>query len=94
MRCYTGKTFNQFPSCASERFITLAHRSASSLSLIMPTGAALAQQTIETIKQHPGPQTAQRKVKVRCPGKFFPNLQPAEQRIDYEVEAVEFAPIP
>ena len=37
---------------------------------------------VEIIKQHPGPQTAARRVKANVPGKFFPQLQPAEQKLD------------
>ena len=36
-----------------------------------------------------GLQVTQRRVKVGVPGKFFPSLQPAEQRESYEGEAVE-----
>jgi hypothetical protein len=42
-------------------------------------------------KQHPGPQQVQRAVKVSVPGKHFPQLQPSEQKVDYEGTAVEFA---
>ena len=35
---------------------------------------------VEFIKQHPGAQTAARRVKATIPGKFFPQLQPAEQK--------------
>ena len=38
----------------------------------------------EVIKQYPGPQQVQRAVKVNVPGKHFPQLQPAEQKVDYE----------
>ena len=57
----------------------------------MPPAAPSAQQTtlaVSRIKQHPGLQTATRRVKVKVPGKFFPQLQPAEQNADYEGEAV------
>ena len=46
---------------------------------------------VEIIKQHPGPQQVERAVKVNVPGKHFPGLHPAEQKIDYEGTAVEFA---
>ena len=46
---------------------------------------------VEIIKQHPGPQQVERAVRVNVPGKHFPGLQPAEQKIDYEGTAVEFA---
>ena len=45
---------------------------------------------IEIIKQYPGAQTAARRVKAKIPGKFFPQLQPAEQKALYDGEAVEF----
>ena len=43
------------------------------------------------IKMYPGPVTAQRRVKVMVPGKFFPGLEPAEQKVYYPGEAVEAA---
>ena len=46
--------------------------------------------SVDVIKQHPGPQSAARHVKVMVPGKFFPQLQPAERAVNYEGEAVEF----
>jgi hypothetical protein len=59
----------------------------------LPTTAAVDQTVlpIPIIKQYPGVQTASRRVKVKCPGKFFPALTPSEQKEEYEVEAVEFA---
>lgn len=33
----------------------------------------------EVIRQHAGPVTAERRVRVKVPGKFFPNLLPSEQ---------------
>ena len=42
------------------------------------------------IKQHAGPVTAQRRVKVNVPGRFFSGLQPAEQKESYAGEAVEY----
>ena len=45
---------------------------------------------VEIIKQYSGDQAAQRRVKVKPPGRFFPQLQPNEQKEDYTVEAVEF----
>jgi hypothetical protein len=46
---------------------------------------------VEIIKQYPGPQQVQRAVKVNVPGKHFPQLQPAEQKVDYEGVATEFS---
>ena len=43
------------------------------------------------IKQHAGPVTVQRRVVVDVPGKFFPGLEPAEQRQFYPGVAFEFA---
>ena len=56
----------------------------------MPPAAVAQQTTLEVsrVKQHAGLQTATRRVKVKAPGKFFPQLQPAEQNADYEGEAV------
>ena len=45
---------------------------------------------VEIIRQHSGVQTSARRVKVSVPGKFFPQLQPAEQKAFYEGEAVEY----
>jgi len=61
----------------------------------MPPAAVAQQTTLEVsrVKQHAGLQTATRRVKVKVPGKFFPQLQPAEQNADYDLyegEAVEF----
>lgn len=44
----------------------------------------------ESIKQYPGLQTAERRVKVQAPGKFFTGLTANESAAFYEVEAVEF----
>ena len=38
---------------------------------------------IERIKQYPGLQQVQRAVVVNVPGKHFPQLQAAEQKVDY-----------
>ena len=57
--------------------------------------AATAQQSlleVERIRQYPGQQQVDRAVTVGVPGKHFPQLSPAEQRIDYEGTAVEYAP--
>jgi hypothetical protein len=45
---------------------------------------------VEIIRQHSGVQTSARRVKFSVPGKFFPQLQPAEQKACYEGEAVEY----
>ena len=37
----------------------------------------------DVIKQHPGPVQALRKVKLKVPGKHFPQLTPSEQKEDY-----------
>ena len=44
---------------------------------------------IERIKQYPGQQQVDRAVKVDVPGKHFPQLTTAEQKLDYEGTAVE-----
>lgn len=44
----------------------------------------------EAVKQHAGPTTVARCVKVMAPGKFFPGLVGAEIAADYEVTALEF----
>ena len=45
---------------------------------------------VDVIKQYGGLVTIQRRVKVKVPGKHFPQLQPAGQRVEYEGEAIEF----
>jgi hypothetical protein len=45
---------------------------------------------VERIRQHPGPQQVQRAVVVNVPGKHFPQLQVAEQKVEYPGTAVEF----
>ena len=45
-----------------------------------PTQSTLS---VEAIKQHGGVVTAQRRVKVKVPGKHFPQLQSAETAVDY-----------
>ena len=44
---------------------------------------------IERITKYPGQQQVDRAVKVDVPGKHFPQLTPAEQKLDYEGTAVE-----
>ena len=46
---------------------------------------------VDVIKQYPGAQQVERAVQVKCPGKHFPQLQPAEQKEDYWATAVESA---
>jgi hypothetical protein len=46
---------------------------------------------VERIRQHPGQQQVSRAVKVSVPGKHFPQLEAAEQKIDYDGTAVEYA---
>jgi len=55
-----------------------------------PSGRATLDAHVDVIKQHPGPVTAQRRVKVDVPGKFFPQLEASERALNYEGEAVEF----
>jgi hypothetical protein len=45
---------------------------------------------VDVIKQYSGLTTVQRRVKVKVPGKHFPQLQTKEQKVEYEGEAVEF----
>ena len=55
--------------------------------MAMQLSNASAQQStlnVDRIKQHPGPQTAARRVKVQVPGRFFAQLQPNEQKVEYE----------
>ena len=64
------------------------------MSTVAKQAAAVQQSLdplVERIKQHPGQQQVDRAVKVGVPGKHFPQLQPAEQKIDYDGTAVEFA---
>jgi hypothetical protein len=46
---------------------------------------------VEVIKQYPGRVQVERKVKLRVPGKHFPQLTPAEQKDFYDGTAVEYA---
>ena len=46
---------------------------------------------VEVIKQYPGRVQVERKVKLRVPGKHFPQLRPAEQKDFYDGTAVEYA---
>jgi hypothetical protein len=54
--------------------------------------AQMAQSVIdvEIIKQYPGRQQVERKVKVQVPGKHFPSLTAAEQKQFFDGTAVEF----
>ena len=45
---------------------------------------------VQAIKQYPGQQQVDRSVKVKVPGKHFPQLQPSEQQAMYWGTAVEF----
>ena len=45
---------------------------------------------VQAIKQYPGQQQVDRRVKVNVPGRHFPQLTGAEQKKDYEGEAVEY----
>ena len=47
--------------------------------------------TVDVIKQYAGVVTVQRHVKVKVPGKHFPNLTPPEQAVNYWGEAIEYA---
>jgi hypothetical protein len=55
-----------------------------------PNKAGQGTLSIEVIKQFPGRETADRRVQVQVPGKFFPQLQTGEQNAIYWGEAVEF----
>ena len=60
--------------------------------LVMPPAQKTAVQqslNVEIIKQYPGQQQVDRGVKVNVPGRHFPQLEAAEQRVDYEGTAVE-----
>ena len=45
---------------------------------------------VVAVKQYPGQQQVTRRVRVKVPGKHFPQLQTAEQLLDFWGEAVEF----
>ena len=45
---------------------------------------------VTAVKQYPGQVQVTRSVKVKVPGKHFPQLQPNEQAQDYWGEAVEY----
>ena len=53
-----------------------------------PNKAGQGTLSIEVIKQFPGRETADRRVQVQVPGKFFPQLQTGEQNAIYWGEAV------
>ena len=55
----------------------------------MPPKSTQQSLEVERIKQYPGPVQVTRAVKVKVPGKHFPQLQPAEQRLSYVGTAVE-----
>ena len=59
---------------------------------MVPKQAAAVQQSlndvVERMRQHPGQQQVDRAVKVDVPGKHFPQLQAAEQKIDYAETAL------
>ena len=60
---------------------------------VLGRAIAATQQTalsLDVIKQYPGKVTAERRVKVKAPGKFFTTLTAAEQAAEYWGEAVEF----
>lgn len=57
----------------------------------MPPATKQVELQVEIVKQHPGPQQVERSVVVDVPGKHFPQLQTAEQKIAYPGTAVEFA---
>ena len=46
---------------------------------------------VEHIRQFAGPPQVARSVKVQVPGKHFPGLSPAEQKVFYEGTAVDYA---
>ena len=45
---------------------------------------------VTAIKQHPGPVQVSRSVKVKVPGKHFPQLSAGEQAAEYDGTAVEY----
>ena len=57
----------------------------------MPPATQQVLLDVEIVKQHPGPQQVNRSVVVNVPGKHFPQLQTAEQKIAYPGTAVEFS---
>ena len=62
------------------------------MSVVAKQAAAVQQSLeVERIRQHPGQQQVSRAVKVSVPGKHFPQLEAAEQKIDYDGTAVEYA---
>ena len=67
--------------------------SATTMAPAKPAAATTTQTAldVDVIKQFPGPQQFQRAVKVNVSGKHFPQLQPAEQAVNYEGTAVEHA---
>jgi hypothetical protein len=66
--------------------------SCALMSVVAKQAAAVQQSLeVERIRQHPGQQQVSRAVKVSVPGKHFPQLEAAEQKIDYDGTAVEYA---
>tara|TARA_B110001450_G_C17411555_1_gene395998 strand:+ start:268 stop:516 length:249 start_codon:yes stop_codon:yes gene_type:complete len=53
----------------------------------MPPATKQVELQVEIVKQHPGPQQVERSVVVDVPGKHFPQLQTAEQKIAYPAAA-------
>ena len=58
--------------------------------LLIMAAPVQQQLAVAVIKQYPGPVQVARAVKVNVPGKHFPQLQSAEQKVGYEGTAVEF----
>ena len=57
----------------------------------MPVQRKQLELSVDHIRQHKGQPQVDRGVKVQVPGKHFPGLQPAEQKVFYEGTAIEHA---
>ena len=57
----------------------------------MPVQRKQLELSVSHIRQHKGQPQVDRGVKVQVPGKHFPGLQPAEQKVFYGGTAIEHA---
>lgn len=47
---------------------------------------------VQKIVQYPAKEQAELRVRIKIPGKWFPNLTPAEQKLRYEATATTWEP--
>ena len=75
----------------SQRKTIVQRRHVGQSACAKPPGMSQSTLTVDVIKQYAGVVTVQRHVKVKVPGKHFPNLTPPEQAVNYWGEAIEYA---